>query len=47
MFDISYCSVLYTSHVLWRFCLAHPEVRDIADAAYVVAGNRRIAWYAA
>ncbi|KAJ9107959.1 hypothetical protein QFC20_003644 [Naganishia adeliensis] len=40
-------SVLYTSHVLWRFCLAHPEVRDIADAAYVVAGNRRIAWYAA
>ncbi|GHJ84576.1 hypothetical protein NliqN6_0978 [Naganishia liquefaciens] len=40
-------SVLYTSHVLWRFCLAHPEVRDIADAAYVVAGRRRIAWYAA
>ncbi|KAJ9098964.1 hypothetical protein QFC19_006188 [Naganishia cerealis] len=29
------------------FCLVHPEVRDIADAAYVVAGNRRVAWYAA
>ncbi|KAJ9119931.1 hypothetical protein QFC24_005414 [Naganishia onofrii] len=40
-------SVLYTSHVLWRFCLVHPEVRDIADAAYVVAGKRRVAWYAA
>jgi hypothetical protein len=24
-------SVLYTSLVLWRFCLANPEVRDVCD----------------
>ncbi|KAK4052227.1 hypothetical protein OIO90_004449 [Microbotryomycetes sp. JL221] len=36
----------WTSHVLWRFCLAHPEVRDICDAAYVLTGGRW-AWWAA
>ena len=24
-------AVLYTSHVLWRFCMAHPESTDIID----------------
>lgn len=40
-------SVLYTSHVLWRYCMRHPEIRDICDAAYIVAGKSRIAWGAA
>lgn len=40
-------SVLYTSHVLWRFCMQYPEIRDICDAAYIVAGRSRIAWGAA
>ncbi|GAA5981032.1 hypothetical protein JCM10908_003956 [Rhodotorula pacifica] len=40
-------STYYTSLVLWRFCLAHPQVRDIADAAQVLCGGRRIGWYIA
>ncbi|KAK4050375.1 hypothetical protein OIV83_003444 [Microbotryomycetes sp. JL201] len=39
-------STYYTSHVLWRFCMAHPEVRDICDAAFALTGSRW-AWYAA
>ncbi|SCV67981.1 BQ2448_102 [Microbotryum intermedium] len=50
-------STYYTSHVLWRYCLKHPEIRDICaslpslghlgrDAAYVLTGSK-IAWFAA
>ncbi|GAA5999879.1 uncharacterized protein JCM10292_003519 [Rhodotorula paludigena] len=38
-------STYYTSLLLWRFCAAHPEVRDIADAAQVLCGGHRIGWY--
>ncbi|GAA6046556.1 hypothetical protein JCM3770_006207 [Rhodotorula araucariae] len=38
-------SAYYTSLALWRFCAAHPEVRDIADAAQVLCGGHRIGWY--
>ncbi|BGP12279.1 hypothetical protein JCM10213v2_000192 [Rhodosporidiobolus nylandii] len=40
-------STFYSSHILWRFCAAHPEVRDIADAAQVLCGGRRSVWYIA
>ncbi|GAA5858262.1 hypothetical protein JCM8547_004625 [Rhodosporidiobolus lusitaniae] len=40
-------STFYSSHILWRFCSKHPEVRDIADAAQVLAGGRKSAWYIA
>ncbi|BGP04354.1 hypothetical protein JCM10049v2_000152 [Rhodotorula toruloides] len=40
-------STWYTSLILWRFCMRHPEVRDIADAAQVVCGGRRIGWWLA
>ncbi|TIC11489.1 hypothetical protein E3Q15_02614 [Wallemia mellicola] len=29
----------YTQHVLWRFCLKFPEVRDILDVAVILAGG--------
>lgn len=29
-------STYYTSHVLWRYCMKHPEIRDICDAAYAL-----------
>ncbi|GAA5899061.1 hypothetical protein JCM6882_004604 [Rhodosporidiobolus microsporus] len=40
-------STFYSTHILWRFCRAHPEVRDIADAAQVLCGGRKAAWWAA
>lgn len=40
-------STLYTSHVLWRYCMQNPQVRDIADVAYYLCGKSRIAWLAA
>ncbi|KAL7411848.1 transmembrane amino acid transporter protein-domain-containing protein [Mrakia frigida] len=38
---------LYTSHVLWRFCMAYPQCRDIADVAYYLFGQKKVYWYAA
>ncbi|EJD38616.1 hypothetical protein AURDEDRAFT_72034 [Auricularia subglabra TFB-10046 SS5] len=32
-------SVQYTSLVLWRFCLAHPEIRDVCDIGQMLFGN--------
>lgn len=32
---ITYC---YTSHVLWRFCLRHKEVRDVCDIGRLLFG---------
>ncbi|GAA5858325.1 hypothetical protein JCM8547_004650 [Rhodosporidiobolus lusitaniae] len=40
-------STFYSTHILWRFCAKHPQVRDIADAAQLLSGNRRWAWYLA
>ncbi|GAA5980482.1 hypothetical protein JCM5350_001516 [Sporobolomyces pararoseus] len=39
-------STYYTSYILWKFCMRHPQIRDIADAAEVLTGSR-IGWYAA
>ncbi|KAM0756410.1 hypothetical protein T439DRAFT_345174 [Meredithblackwellia eburnea MCA 4105] len=39
-------ATLWTSHVLWRYCMAYPQIRDICDAAYCMTG-KRWAWWAA
>ncbi|KAL8281382.1 hypothetical protein RQP46_006066 [Phenoliferia psychrophenolica] len=39
-------ATLWTSHVLWRYCMRHPQIRDICDAAYCLTG-KRWAWWAA
>ncbi|KAK1995996.1 transmembrane amino acid transporter [Colletotrichum falcatum] len=38
--------VLYTSLVLWQFCLRHPEVRDVCDIGQVLFWGKKWAWYA-
>ncbi|CAK7205898.1 hypothetical protein SEUCBS139899_008678 [Sporothrix eucalyptigena] len=38
--------VLYTSMVLWEFCLRHPEVRDVCDVGQMLFWNKRWAWWA-
>ncbi|KAI9644569.1 hypothetical protein NHQ30_006590 [Ciborinia camelliae] len=38
-------SVLYTSLVLWEFCMRHPELRDICDVGQMLFGGRW-AWHA-
>ncbi|KAK4446828.1 amino-acid permease [Podospora aff. communis PSN243] len=38
--------VLYTSLVLWEFCLRHPEVRDVCDVGQMLFWNKKGAWYA-
>ncbi|KAI0010310.1 transmembrane amino acid transporter protein-domain-containing protein [Xylariaceae sp. FL0662B] len=37
--------VLYTSIILWEFCLRHPEVRDVCDIGQVLFWGQRWAWY--
>lgn len=37
--------VLYTSIVVWEFCLRHPEVRDVCDIGQMLFFNSKIAWY--
>ncbi|KAF7860754.1 hypothetical protein EAF04_008272 [Stromatinia cepivora] len=37
--------VLYTSLVLWEFCLRHPELRDVCDVGQMLFGGRW-AWHA-
>lgn len=37
--------VLYTSLVLWDFCLRHPEVRDVCDVGQMLWWNKRWAWW--
>lgn len=37
--------VLYTSLVLWEFCLRHPEVRDVCDVGQMLWWNKRWAWW--
>ncbi|KAF8858129.1 hypothetical protein BDZ45DRAFT_802804 [Acephala macrosclerotiorum] len=37
--------VLYTSLVVWEFCLRHPEVRDVCDIGQMLSGGKTWAWY--
>lgn len=37
--------VLYTSLVVWEFCMRHPEVRDVTDIGQMLFFNWRIAWW--
>ncbi|KAF4451158.1 hypothetical protein F53441_5857 [Fusarium austroafricanum] len=37
--------VLYTSLVLWEFCLRHPEVRDVCDIGQMIWWNGEWAWW--
>ncbi|RVX74230.1 hypothetical protein B0A52_02062 [Exophiala mesophila] len=37
--------VLYTSLIVWEFCLRHPEVRDVCDIGQMLFWNSQIAWY--
>ncbi|KAL9947642.1 hypothetical protein D7B24_003931 [Verticillium nonalfalfae] len=39
-------TVLYTSLILWQFCLRHPEVRDICDIGQMLFWGHRWAWWA-
>ncbi|KIN02050.1 hypothetical protein OIDMADRAFT_103290 [Oidiodendron maius Zn] len=38
--------VLYTSLVVWEFCLRHPEVRDVCDIGQMLFWGKQWAWYA-
>ncbi|KAK1674977.1 transmembrane amino acid transporter [Colletotrichum godetiae] len=38
--------VLYTSLVLWQFCMRHPEVRDVCDIGQMLFWGKTWAWYA-
>lgn len=38
-------SVQYTSLILWRLCLKHPEIRDGCDVALVIFGGSRFAYH--
>ncbi|KZO95842.1 hypothetical protein CALVIDRAFT_549934 [Calocera viscosa TUFC12733] len=37
-------SVQYTSLILWRFCLKHPEVRDVCDIGRMLFGGSQLAY---
>ncbi|RYP58628.1 hypothetical protein DL770_010389 [Monosporascus sp. CRB-9-2] len=37
--------VLYTSLILWEFCLRHPEVRDVCDIGQMLFWGKTWAWY--
>ncbi|KAJ3539772.1 hypothetical protein NM688_g6317 [Phlebia brevispora] len=37
-------SVQYTSLILWRFCLKHPEVRDVCDIGKILFGGSQLAY---
>lgn len=39
-------SVQYTSLVLWRYCLKHPEVRDVCDIGQKLFGGSKWAYNA-
>ncbi|KAM5352682.1 hypothetical protein ACJ41O_005404 [Fusarium nematophilum] len=39
-------TVLYTSLVLWEFCLRHPEVRDVCDIGQMLFWGKEWAWWA-
>ncbi|KAL8717959.1 MAG: hypothetical protein Q9225_004850 [Loekoesia sp. 1 TL-2023] len=37
--------VLYTSLIVWEFCLRHPEVRDVCDLGQMLYYGWRWVWY--
>lgn len=37
--------VLYTSLVLWEFCLRHPEIRDVCDLGQILFWGKDWAWW--
>ncbi|KIX04301.1 uncharacterized protein Z518_05168 [Rhinocladiella mackenziei CBS 650.93] len=37
--------VLYTSLVVWEFCLRHPETKDVCDIGQMLFWNSKWAWY--
>ncbi|KAI9371394.1 transmembrane amino acid transporter protein-domain-containing protein [Aspergillus egyptiacus] len=37
--------VLYTSLIIWRFCLRHPHIRDVCDIGQHLFWGSRAAWY--
>ncbi|KAL4755074.1 hypothetical protein BDW72DRAFT_165017 [Aspergillus terricola var. indicus] len=37
--------VLYTSLIVWRFCLRHPHIRDVCDIGQHLFWDSKIAWY--
>ena len=39
-------TVQYTSLVLWRFCLKHPDIRSICEIGQTLFGGARWAWHA-
>ncbi|MCJ1360138.1 MAG: hypothetical protein MMC33_010141 [Icmadophila ericetorum] len=38
--------VLYTSLIVWEFCLRHPEVRDVCDLGQMLFNGYKWVWYA-
>lgn len=36
--------VLYTSLILWQFCLRHPEVRDVCDIGQTLFTSKKLPW---
>ncbi|KAL9029541.1 MAG: hypothetical protein Q9196_002238 [Gyalolechia fulgens] len=38
--------VLYTSLIVWEFCLRHPEIRDVCDLGQMLFYGWRWVWYA-
>ncbi|UNI20951.1 hypothetical protein JDV02_006992 [Purpureocillium takamizusanense] len=37
--------VLYTSLIMWEFCLRHPEVRDVCDLGQMLFWGKEWAWW--
>ncbi|KAI6922760.1 putative amino acid transporter, partial [Hortaea werneckii] len=37
--------VLYTSLIVWEFCLRHPEVKDVCDIGQLLFWNQKWAWW--
>ncbi|KAL4809576.1 transmembrane amino acid transporter protein-domain-containing protein [Aspergillus unguis] len=37
--------VLYTSLIIWRFCLRHPHIRDVCDIGQHLFWDSKIVWY--
>ncbi|KAL5118271.1 hypothetical protein ACEQ8H_003781 [Pleosporales sp. CAS-2024a] len=37
--------VLYTSLIIWEFCMRHPEIRDVCDLGQMIFWNKKWAFY--
>ncbi|KAI1906778.1 hypothetical protein LOZ61_006494 [Ophidiomyces ophidiicola] len=37
--------VLYTSLIIWQYCLRHPNIRDVCDLGQRIFWNSKAAWY--